>query len=158
MMTQLKKLSGPLSLLLFGLVFLGVGVGLLWHESRYSSEGVTTDATVNIKRTSTSSRSGSRTDSIQYQVTYSFTLDEPADKPAEIYGEGAVSFETWNALRQGDKVPIIYLRSDPTTNRPVEDGGALFPWIFAVVGGVLSMAGAGLAARSVLQNPSDGDV
>ena len=145
--TRLKALCGPLSVLLFGLIFLGVGVGLLWNEDRYARDGVEVEANVTLKRVaqrSNSSSSGSRT-STTYEVSYAFQGPDGDT----VHGEGQISFATWEALSPGSPLPVVYLRSDPSASRPVEEAGSAFPWIFAGVGGVLTLAGVGLTAHGL---------
>ena len=151
-MKTLKRLSGPLSMLLIGLVFLGVGAGMLWHDHRFDRDGHTIEAEVKHKRKSkrTSGSGSKRRTAIDYEVVYTFEIVNRAP----IRGEGTVSEETWNRLEVGDRLDIEYLRQDPNTNRPTDAESMVFPWIFAGVGGILTLFGGGVALRNVRKDPA----
>lgn len=112
---------------LFASIFVGVGLCMLYTESRLADEGVQTIATVTKVRVHRNS-SGKGGTSTSYYPTLRFkdtagrthTVDYPID--------------TENCSR-GSELPIVYLPSEPDTLRIVEDG--MSPGTHFVLGGSL---------------------
>lgn len=139
----------------FGLIWALVGTifvivaALLWlGEQQFSQGGVSTTGTILEKGYETIEEVGDRDDDdISYWLSYSY---EDADEQ-EYVGQHDVSLDTWNRYREGDAVPIEYLRDNPGESRVADDGVAarwLLPTIFGGVGILFGGIGGFLVIRT----------
>jgi hypothetical protein len=129
-----------LFLLFCGPVTLAVGLFMERDAILFETDGVETDGTVTSKsRQVRVGRGSSRT----YLVDYRY---EVGDRTYE--AKGAVPFSFWNSAREGTKVPIVYLESDPSrseTKFPRAVGDHVAGIAVLAGGGVLLLLGGILA-------------
>jgi len=127
--------------LLVGAIFLVVGGAAQWKDYRYRHEGVRTDAEVVDK----ARRSGDS--STNYVVVYRFTA-----RDGVIYeGTDSLAFSTWDRLKEGDRVAVVYLPDKPDSNRLEGSNEWLLSVIFCGIGGVFAPIGGALVVRSIFK-------
>ncbi len=141
----------------FGLIWAVVGIAFvvvaafLWvGEQRFARAGLSTTGTILEKGYEESIEDvGDRDDDVSYWLSYRY---RDVAGQEEYVGQHDVSLDTWNRYREGDAVPIEYLRDDPGESRVAADGVIarwLLPAIFGGVGVLLGGIGGFLAARSL---------
>jgi hypothetical protein len=128
--------------LLVGGVFLVVGGVFLLKEHRYRNEGVVIQAEVVDKFRRSGGNSGTR-----YAVQYQFTTPQGQI----LDGDGNVRFSVWDSLKEGDRVAVEFLRSDPESNRLQGDTNWLPALVFSSIGVVFAPIGGFLVGRSVFK-------
>lgn len=145
------RASGRTFFLGFGLLFLLVGLGLLYggvqqarQERAYRTEGRVVNAVVVGKSILRASREGNL--STRYEIAYRFTTDD--GRAAE--GVDVVGVEEWERLEPGSPFTVTYLPAAPDVSRAVGAGGMGASVAMMSMGGVLALAGGlvlGAAAR-----------
>lgn len=128
-------------LLIAGLLMSVIGLGLVWSESRYASDGRVATGLVIGKDISRASASNDRP--TRYIVQYRFT--DAAGR--EVDGSDTIDFDAWEALTEGGPVEVSYLGGDPGTNRVAGGGGFGVAVILLVIGLVLTAIAVPLTIR-----------
>ncbi len=109
--------------LVFGIVFLSIGLIFLWAEIPFWLHGVPTKGTVTGKFLTLSSVIPTRAGMVLAHGTgpKSFVRYRYQDKHGAILnGQGQVNHWKWKSIRPGDMIDICYLENAPATNRPAE--------------------------------------
>jgi hypothetical protein len=125
-----------------GLLFLAIGVAVLWttatRENRLASEGQTIQGKVLTKWISGGGGGRRGRSGTSYRVTYRFTTsDGQVIKDTAAVGRGL-----WDRLVEQQSVPVLYLPADARAHRLLEeDRGWTFPVIFSFIGAVLTAVG-----------------
>jgi hypothetical protein len=143
--------SGRAIYLVFGAIFLIVGLGLLFggvqdasRERAYARDGRLVDAVVVDKSIRRASREGGR-GSTRYEVAYRFT----APDGHTVNGVDAVDVDDWERLAPGSVFQVTYLSEAPQANRAAGSGDTVTPWLMMGLGSVFALIGGGIAAATV---------
>lgn len=129
-------------LLIAGLLMLVIGLGLVWSEGRFASDGRTATGLV-IGKAISRATAGSSDSSTDYIVRYRFT--DIAGR--QVDGSDEIGFDAWEALTEGGPVEVSYLAQDPGTNRVAGGDGLTAAVIVLVIGFVVTAVGAPLTIR-----------
>jgi len=127
--------------LIVGLVMLVVGIGLVWSESRFASDGRAATGTVigkSIDRATAGSDRGT-----EYIVRYRFVDTDGRQTD----GSDTIGFDAWEALTEGGPVEVAYLAGDPGTNRVAGGDGFAAVAVILILGLVVAGIGAPLTIR-----------
>jgi len=126
-------------LLVAGVSFRLIGDAQLREERLYQATGLTANAIVEAKSSHVPDRPQSaQSQHIRYLVHYRFTSNDGAT----VRGSDEVDLRTWQSIREGDPIQIVYLRDQPARSRVVANTPDTAPQQSIVVGGTL--AGIGL--------------
>jgi len=117
-----------------GAIFLSVGLALIVGESRYRSDGVTSEALVMNKE-----QRGQ-----DYRIDYRF--DTPHGR---VDGSGQVQLEMWHKLQVNDPVIVVYRSHNPSSNRVQDQDNWVLILIFAPLGAFFFGMGAILLVKSL---------
>ncbi len=114
-------------LLIFGLVFAGVGLAL-WSQAQPYSDGVTTTGTVVGHERSSSSDSTTWASVVEFETS--------DGQPVTFVGS------TFSSRQQalGSEVRVSYRPGDPLGARNLDDDGTILALIFVGIGSVIAMA------------------
>jgi hypothetical protein len=144
-----SRMSDRAMVLLFGAVFLVVGLGLLFgglqearQERAYARNGRVIEAVVTGKSLVRASSEGRGRDT-RYEVSYRFKAGGRL-----VEGVAKVDVERWEALAEGDAFRVAYLPQAPESNRAAEEDNAVTPWVLAALGAVFSGAGGWIVLRA----------
>lgn len=125
-------------LLIVGVSFRLIGDAKLREQRLFQAAGLTATAIVEAKSSRVPDRPQSaQSQHIQYLVSYRFTSDDGAT----VRGSDAIDRRTWQSIREGDPIQIVYLRDQPARSRPVANTAGTAPWIASVLGGALAAGG-----------------
>src|SRR5262245_24913810 len=117
-------------LLLVGVIFLIVSGAQFYGDRQFAREGRAVQGTVLTKVISTSrertGNSSSRT--THYEAVYGFAIDG-----ATVEGRDELTRAAWDRLKEGGPAEILYIPSDPSSNRLAGPR----PWILKVVFGLI---------------------
>jgi hypothetical protein len=132
-------IQGPVYLILFGLIFFGIGAGLSYKQSSMEREGTQAPGEV------ISLAENCDDDGCAYAPIVSFIAREG----------NTVSFRsTYSsnppAYQVGEKVTVIYLPDTPE-NAGIKDEGMGFRIVFMIVGGLITCVGLGMFSTSVVK-------
>lgn len=127
--------------LLVGLPFLGIGIGTALSELRLQREGKVTAGTVLTKDVRRATKKRSTT----YSVTYRFTTAEGET----VTDKARLDFDRWEQLQEQGPIPIRYLSSRPSSNRPEYAKSWLLPVIFSSFGLLFSGVGGFLFFKGI---------
>jgi Protein of unknown function (DUF3592) len=126
-------------LLVVGVCFRLIGDAKLREERLYQAAGLTATAIVEAKSGRVPDRPQSaQSQDIHYLVSYRFT---PKDGAA-VRGFDEVDRRTWQLIREGDPIQIVYLRDQPARSRLAANTARTAPQQSSVLGGTLAAIGA----------------
>jgi hypothetical protein len=117
-----------------GAIFLSIGLGLLVGESRYRSDGVTSQALVTSKE-----QRGE-----DYRVDYRF--DTPHGR---IDGSSQVQDEMWQKLQVNDSMVVVYRAHNPHANRAQGQDNWVLVEVFTPLGAFFFGLGVILLTKSL---------
>jgi hypothetical protein len=149
---SLFRLNLKSSEALFGGIFLLVGLPLLvvslylfYTDWRFSRDGRSSEGTVLTReiRRSESRRSGQRSETRHYEVTYRFTVDGKT-----LEGRDELSQGDWERLRERGPVGVLYLPQNPSSSRLAGNR----PWLMKVMFGVLGLIFTTIGGTTVLRS------
>lgn len=126
--------------LLPGLVFGAIGVGVAVQDVRFASGGATTQGIVlskDIKHATGSSGTS-------YSIRYRFT----ASNGRTYEGSSLIDVDVWDRLVERGPVTVQYLATDPSTSRLPSAGNLVFEVVFIVIGAVALLIGGYLVVSS----------
>ncbi|HEY5034258.1 MAG TPA: DUF3592 domain-containing protein [Candidatus Dormibacteraeota bacterium] len=127
-------------LILPGLVFGAIGVGLAVQDLRFASGGTTAQGIVlskDIKHATGSSGTS-------YSLRYRFT----ASNGRTYEGSSTIDVDGWDRLVERGPVTVQYLASDPSSSRLPSAGNLLFEVVFILIGSVALLIGGYLVVTS----------
>jgi hypothetical protein len=124
---------------LVGAVFLSIGLALMVSESRYRTDGVTSEALVTNKE----QREGEN-NSVEYRIDY--RLDTPQ---GQVDGSSQVPEEMWNKLQVNSPVLVVYRAHKPSANRAQGQDNWLLIAILTPLGAFFFGLGAILLVKSL---------
>jgi hypothetical protein len=137
-------------LLAIGVVFLAISAVQFSRDQRFVRDAVPGEATVMTKviRTSIdrSAGSSSRTRTQHYDVVYRFAVDG-----ITIEGRDETSRQRWEALTEGDRVGVLYIPANPSSNHLAGPRPWLVKTLLGVLGLVLAPLGGILVRRGLRQ-------
>ena len=126
--------------LLPGLVFGAIGVGVAVSDVRFAAGGATAQGIVLSKDIKHATGSAGTSYSIRYQFTAS------NDRTYE--GSSLIDVDSWDRLVERGPVTVQYLASDPSSSRLPSAGSLLFEVVFIVIGAVALLIGGYLVVSS----------
>ena len=125
-------------LLIAGVSFLLIGDAKLREERLFQAAGLTANAIVESKSSRVPDRPQSaQSQHIRYLVRYRFTSNDGAT----VRGSDEVDLRSWQSIREGDPIQIVYLRDQPARSRVVANTSGTAPQQSIVVGGTLAAIG-----------------
>jgi len=129
-------------LLIVGVTFRLIGDAKLREERLYQAAGLTANAIVEAKSMRMPAllqpaQSQYMRRDIRYLVHYRFTSNDGAT----VRGSDEVDLRTWQSIREGDPIQIVYLRDQPARSRLVANATGMAPQQFIVLGGTLAAIG-----------------
>ena len=127
-------------LVLPGLVFGAIGVGLAVQDARFAAGGTTVQAIVLSKDVKPAAGSSGTSYSIRYRFT--------ASNGRTYEGSSRVDVDAWERFVERGPVTVQYLASDPSSSRLPGGGNLLFEVIFTLIGLVPLSIGGYLVVRS----------
>ena len=131
---------GPVYLIVFGLIFFGIGAGLTYKQSSMEREGAQAAGEVISLDTNCDS------DGCAYAPIVSFKTREGISVTFEsTYSSNPPAYEI------GEKVTVIYLPDEPE-QAGIKDEGMGFRIVFMIVGGLITAIGLGMFSTSVVKS------
>ena len=139
---SLKDKVSPLTffggfLLLFGAIFLLVGLANLRQERVFRAEGKTATAIVLTKSSHEEYDQQNDTHHTRYDLSYRFATAQGRS----VEGSEVVNWRTWSSIHERDPIQIIYLPDRPSRNRLAAENPRIILWVFTVLGAVLTGGG-----------------
>jgi len=133
-------IKGPVYLILFGLIFFGIGAGLTYKQSSMEQEGTQAPGEVISLTTSCDD------DGCAYAPIVSFkTRDGITVTFESIYSSNPPAYDI------GEKVTVIYLPDMPE-KAGIKDEGMGFRIVFMIVGGLITCVGLGIFSTRVVKS------
>jgi hypothetical protein len=130
-------MSGPVYLVLFGLVFYGIGAGLTYRKWTYQRDGIQVQGEV------TGLSQNCDDDGCTYKPNVRFqTEDGESVSFQSLYSSSPPAYD------KGEKVQVLYIPDDPE-KAIIEDEGRWFRIIFMIVGGLVIFGGLGSFASNL---------
>jgi hypothetical protein len=137
--------------LVFGAVFLIVGLGLLvgglqdaGHERAYAQRGRVVDGVVTGKSIERASSEG-RGHGTRYEVAYRFMA--PAGRVVD--GVAKVDVDQWERLAPGDVFRVVYLSNAPESSRAADADDTTTPWVLVGLGSVFTLIGCAIVTATL---------
>jgi hypothetical protein len=132
-------LNGPIYLIIFGLIFFGIGAGLTYRQSVLESAGEQAQGEVIGLSTNCDS------DGCSYAPVVRFnTRDEKTITFESTYSSSPPAYEV------GERVTVVY-RLDSPEKAEIKGAGMTFRLIFMGVGGLIAAVGLGMFSTSVVR-------
>jgi len=125
--------------LLFGSVFVAIGIQEFQKEQNFRNQGLTIDAVV-VEKSLVRAKRGENSHT-RYVIAYRFS----AGQGEETHGATDVTVEEWERLEPGHTFPVTYLPGSPDSNRGQGENEWIAALVFLCVGGVFALVGGGLA-------------
>jgi hypothetical protein len=133
-------MRGPVYLILFGLIFFGVGAGLSYKQSSMQRAGTQVPGEV------VSLDTNCDNDGCAYAPIVSFkTREEKTVTFESTYSSNPPAYEI------GEKVTVIYLPDNPE-KAVIKGEGTGFRIVFMIVGGLITCVGLGMFSTSVVKS------
>lgn len=133
-MTAIKQIyrafiAGPIYIILFGLIFFGIGFGLSYRQYALARDGAEANGVV------TGLSQNCDTDGCTYTPVIRFTTQS-----GETISVQSIYSSSPPAYQSGDKVTVVYPLDAPE-KADIKDAGKWFRIIFMIVGGVIILPG-----------------